>query len=180
MISTVQYFSWFYGRAFVWIAFISFALYRATRNAKVSRTFFFGSLAALGLGGATDFFMVNLAPKSWLVIDVLQWVFIAPVVTLTVVSLWIGNREVPVTVPDVFMTLTPLVMWALMVVYGWQSMWYCHVLGAWLVAAASGGVDLYARCGAPWARRRSWLTRSAGYVLVVAAVYLLLPLTEQG
>ena len=174
----LKYFGWMYLRALIWVATVSFALDRGTRNRKVSRAFVGAHLVALGFGAATDFFMVNFAPKSWLQIDVMQWVFVAPIVIFTVISLWIGNREAPITVPDVFMTLTPVVMWALMVIYGWQVMWWCHVLGAWFVSAAGGAVDLTARCGPPWARRRSLLTRLAGYVLVVMTVYLILPRTE--
>jgi hypothetical protein len=178
MSPTARYFAWNYFRAFVWVAGVAFALYRSTRNARIARAFIAAHFVALGLGAATDFFMVDVAPKSWLVIGVMQWVFTAPIAVFTVISLWIGNRESPVTVPDVFMTLTPIVLWALLVIHGWQTMWDCHVLGAWFVSAASGGVDLYARCGPPRVRSRSWLARALGYVVVVLAVYLLLPLTQ--
>lgn len=174
----LSYFGWIYVRALLWVGATAFALHRSTGNARISRAFVAAHIAALAAGAAADYFMINLAPKSWLAIDVMQWVFTAPIAVFTVISLWIGNRESPVTVPDVFMTLAPVVMWALLVVYGWQVMWYCHVLGAWFVSAASGGVDLFARCGPPWARRHSWRTRLAGYAAVVATVYLLLPRTE--
>ena len=173
-----RYFAWMYVRAFCWIASVAFALHRSTRNARVSGAFVAAHLIALAFGAATDFFLVNYAPKSWLTIDVLQWVFTAPIAIFTVISLWIGNRERPVEVPDVFMTLAPVVMWALLVVYGWRSLWDCHVLGAWFVSAASGAVDLYARCGPPRVRRRSYSARAAGYVAVVLTVYLLLPWTQ--
>lgn len=174
----LKYFVWNYFRAAVWVAAVSLALYRGTRLARVARAFVKAHIVALGAGAGVDYFMINIAPKSWLVIDVMQWVFVAPIVIFTVISLMIGNRESPVEVPDVFMTLIPIVLWGLMVIYGWQTMWYCHVLGAWFVSAASGSVDLYARCGAPWARKRSYLTRLAGYVVVVMTVYLVLPKTE--
>jgi hypothetical protein len=174
----LKYFAWMYLRALLWVALVSFGLFRATRNAKVSKSFVAAHLVALGFGAATDFFMLNLAPKSWLQLDVMQWVFVLPIAIFTVISLWIGNREKPIVVPDVFMTLTPVVMWALMVIYGWQSMWWCHVLGAWFVSAAGGAVDLTSRCGPPWSARRPYLTRFSGYVLVVMTVYLILPRTE--
>jgi hypothetical protein len=174
----LKYFAWMYLRALLWVALVSFGLYRATRNAQVSKAFVAAHLVALGFGAATDFFMLDLAPKAWLTLDVMQWVFAAPIAIFTVISLWIGNREKPIGVPDVFMTLTPVVMWALMVIYGWQVMWWCHVLGAWFVSAAGGAVDLTARAGPSWARRNSWTARLAGYVVVVLAVYLILPRTE--
>jgi hypothetical protein len=174
----LKFFAWNYFRAGLWVALVSFALYRATGLRRVARDFIAAHIAALGAGAGVDFLMINVAPKSWLDISVMQWVFTAPIVIFTIISLWIGNRERPIEVPDVFMTLTPIVMWGLMVIYGWQVMWYCHVLGAWFVSAASGSVDLYARCGAPWARKRSYLTRFAGYAAVVMAVYLILPRTQ--
>jgi hypothetical protein len=177
MTTVVKAFLWQYGRALIWIALVSAALYRSTRNARVSRAFVAAHLAALGFGVLTDAFMLNFAPKSWLQIDVLQWVFTAPIAIFTVISLWIGNREKEIVVPDVFMTLAPVVAWALLVIYGWQRMFDCHVLGAWFVSAACGAVDLYARVGPEWARRRSWSTRVAGYAAVLALVYLVLPWT---
>ena len=178
MSPTIRAFFWQYGRAFVWIAVVAVALHLSTRNAKVSRAFVAAHLAALGFGILTDVFMLNFAPKAWLNIDVLQWVFTAPIAIFTVISLWIGNWEKPIVIPDVFMTLAPIVMWALMVLYGWQRMWDCHVLGAWFVSAASGGVDLYARYGPSGVRRRGYSVRFIGYVLVVMTVYLILPRTE--
>src|SRR5690349_3749734 len=131
MSPTTRYFAWNYLRALLWIGAAAFVLHRSTRNAKVSRAFIGAHMIALGVGAATDFFLVNYAPRSWLAIDVMQWVFTAPIAIFTVISLWIGNWEKPVTVPDVFMTLTPIVLWGLMVIDGWQRMWDCHVLGAW-------------------------------------------------
>jgi len=178
MSPTLKYFAWQYLRALLWVVLISYGVHRATRSARVSKAFVAAHLVALGFGAATDFFLINFAPKSWLRIDVLQWVFVAPIAIFTVISLWIGNREEPIHIPDVFMTLAPVVMWGLMVIYGWQVMWWCHVLGAWFVSAAGGAVDLSARAGPAWARRNSWKARAAGYVLVVMAVYLILPRTE--
>lgn len=174
----LKYFAWNYLRAFIWVAAVALALYRGTRDAKVARAFIAAHIVALGAGAGMDYFLVNLAPKSWLVMDVLQWVFTAPIAIFTVISLWIGNRVKPVKIPDVLITMLPIVLWGLMVIYGWQVMWYCHVLGAWFVSAASGGIDLYARAGPEWARRRSWTTRLIGYAAVVMTVYLLLPRTE--
>lgn len=173
-----RYFGWIYFRAFVWVLLVTWGLRRSTGNKKVAKAFFLAHLAALAFGAATDAFMVTYAPKSWLHIEVLQWVFVTPIVIFTVISLWIAGWEAPVHAPDAFMTLVPITAWGLLVIYGWQKMWYCHVLGAWFVSAASGAVDLFARCGPPGARRRSYRTRLAGYAAVVATVYLLLPLTQ--
>ena len=176
-----KYFAWNYVRAILWIAAVALALYRSTRNARVSRAFIAAHAVALGAGAAADFFIVRAGPKPWLTMDVMQWVFTAPIAIFTVISLWIGNREVPIKIADVFLSLLPVVMWAFLVIYGWDRVviWTCHVLGAWFVSAASGAVDLYARCGPPWVRERSRRTRFAGYALVVMTVYLILPRTER-
>lgn len=174
----LKYFAWNYFRAFVWIALISVALWRSTGNAKIVKAFVAAHLVALGAGALGDYFLINLAPKSWLTIGVMQWVFVAPIAIFTVISLYIANWGKPVKIPDVLVTMVPIAAWGLMVVYGWQMMWFCHVLGGWFVSAASGGVDLYARFGPEKARSRSWTVRFVGYAAVVATVYLLLPRTE--
>lgn len=174
-----RYFGWQYFRALLWVFAVAFALRRATGNAKVFKAFVLAHLAALGFGILVDGYMVTWAPKSWLTLDVLQWIFVAPLAIFTVISLWIGSWEKPVYAADAFMTLVPITAWGLLVVFGWQAgMWHCHVLGAWFVAAACGGVDLYARYGPRRAKDRPYLTRLAGYAGVVAFVYLLLPRTE--
>jgi FtsH-binding integral membrane protein len=178
MSPTIRYFAWLYFRAFIWVGLITFALYRSTRNKKVSRAFAAAHAVALGIGILTDVFLWNIAPKSWLVIDVLQWVFMAPIAIFTVISLYIASWEKDVHAQDAFMTILPIIAWGLMVIYGWQSMWDCHVLGAWFVSAASGAVDLFALNGTSWAKRHSYRTRLIGYATVVMTVYLLLPQTE--
>jgi hypothetical protein len=173
----LKHFLWIYFRAFVWIALAAFAIHRSTGQAKVARAYVLAHAAALGFGALADFLLINVAPKSWLVIDVMQWVFVAPIVIFTVISLWIGSWAAPSHASDAFMTLVPIVAWGLLVIYGWQKMADCHVLGAWFVSAASGAVDLWTRFGPERVRRRSYLARLAGYAAVVMTVYLLLPLT---
>lgn len=170
-----HYFLWTYGRVLAWIALLTLVLHRALGRPKVTKAFLAAHLLAAAAGALTDAFLIYFAPKTWLTIDVLQWVYVAPIAVFTVISLWIGNWETPVTVPDVLMTLLPIALWGLLVVFGWQDMYSCHVLGAWLVAAACGGVDLYTRYGPAWTRKRSHALRLAGYVALVAAVYLVLP-----
>ncbi len=177
MSSLLKYFLWVYARALIWIASSAFALRAATGKTPVARGFALAHLAALAFGILVDVYLINWAPRSWLRIEVMQWVFTAPIVIFTIISLWIGSWEVSVEPPDVFMTLVPVVTWALMVIYGWQSMWDYNVLGAWFVSAASGAVDLWTRFGPPWARRRSYVCRLAGYAVVVLTVYLVLPHT---
>ncbi len=177
----VLYLGWLYLRALVWVLLIAFALGLFAKNARVTRSFLLAHLVALSFGALTDVGIMHLAPKSWLRIEVLQWVCTLPIAIFTVISLWIGHRESEIVVPDVFMTLLPVVAWGFLVIFGWQSilsMFNCHVLGAWFVSAAGGGIDLFARVGPPWAKRRSYATRLAGYAVVVMAVYLLLPRTE--
>ena len=174
-----RYFAWQYFRALSWVILVALALRRASGNRKVARAFFLAHLAALGFGLAVDVFMVNWAPKAWLDIEFLQWVFVAPIAIFTVISLWICSWEAPVYAADAFMAMVPIVAWGLLVTHGWQpGIWHCHVLGAWFVSAASGGVDLYVRYGPPRVRRRRYEARLAGYAGVVLAVYLLLPTTE--
>lgn len=156
---------------------LALALRGATGKTPVARGFALAHLAALFFGILVDTYMINWAPRAWLRIEVLQWVFTAPIVIFTIISLWIGSWEVSVEPPDVFMTLVPIVAWALMVIYGWQSMWDYNVLGAWFVSAAAGAVDLWTRFGPPWARRRNYVCRFVGYAVVVMTVYLLLPHT---
>ena len=80
----LKYFAWMYLRALIWVALISLGLYRATRSVRVSKAFVSAHLVALGFGAATDFFMLDLAPKSWLNLDVMQWVFVLPIAIFTV------------------------------------------------------------------------------------------------
>ncbi len=172
-----EYFLAVYPRAFIWIALSALALWRATRNAKVARGFVLAHLAALAVGAAFDAYLLLRAPHSWMRIEVLQWVFTAPIAVFTVISLWIGSWEVSVEPPDVFMTLIPIVAWGLLVIYGWQKMWDYHVLGAWFTSAACGAVDLWTRFGPEQVKRRSYAARLAGYAVVVMTVYLVLPRT---
>lgn len=178
MSPTLRYFVWMYFRAFVWVGLCALSLRRATGNVQVARAYFAAHLAALGFGALTDFFMVTRAPAWMLKIDVLQWVFIVPIVIFTVISLWISNWERPIGIPDALITVVPIGLWGALVIFGWQRMWDCHVLGAWFAAAAAGAVDLYARYGPPGAARRPYQVRFAGYAAVVLTVYLLLPRTE--
>lgn len=173
-----RYFAWMYVRAFAWVLLCGGFLRRATGNGKIARAYLGAHLAALGFGIATDLALFTVAPASFLTNQVLQGVFFVPIVIFTVISLWICNWEKPVNIPDVFMTLVPIAMWGLLVIFGWQTAWDGHVLGAWFASAAAGAADLFARYGPPWATRRSYSTRLGAYGAVVLAVYLILPLTE--
>ena len=179
MSPVTRYFAWMYFRAFVWILVCTLSLRWSTRNGKVVRAFFGAHLAALGFAVVTDLLLFAYAPPRLLKIEVLQWIFTVPIVIFTSISLWICNWEKPVKIPDVLITMVPLVLWGLLVIFGWQ--WYmsdCHVLGAWFSSAAAGAVDLYARYGPPAVTRRPYTVRLAGYALVVLTVYLLLPRTQ--
>jgi len=178
MSPTLLYFAWTYFRAAIWIGAAAYALRRATGNRVVARGYVLAHAAALAAGALGDVYLVNFAPRSWLRLEVMQWVFVAPIAVFTGISLWIGSWEVSVEPPDVFMTLVPIVAWGLLVIYGWQSLWYCHVLGAWFVSAACGAVDLWTRYGAARFRAASYRWRFAGYAAVVAVVYLVLPRTQ--
>jgi hypothetical protein len=180
------YFLWIYCRAAIWIALAALGLYLSTGRPKVVRAYVAAHLLALGLAALVDYFMINIAPKSWLVIRFMQWVFVAPIVIFTVISLSIGSWERPVGWRETFMTLVPIAAWGFLMIYGWRwrlAFWDyrlldCHVLGAWFVSAASGAVDLWTRFGPPWAQRRSYAARLAGYALVILTVYLILPRTQ--
>ena len=167
-----------YLRALVWVAACAWALDRSTGNRKVARAYGLAHLAALGLGVVTDFALFAFAPPELLTARTLQCVFFVPIAIFTVISLWIGNWERPVTAADALACAVPIGLWGLLVVHGWQAAWDGDVLGAWFSSAAAGAVDLYARYGPPGAARRPWLVRLAGYPAVVLSVYLLLPRTE--
>ena len=174
----LKWFLWIYFRAAVWVALCALLLFWTTREKKMAWSFVAAHAAALGFSVLVDYFMVNIAPRSWLDISVMQWVFVAPIVIFTVISLHIGSWKRPVYWHDAFMTLAPITAWGLLVIHGWQSMWDCHVLGAWFVSAASGAADLFSHYGPDWAQKRRFTVRFAGYAMVVAAVYLLLPRTS--
>ena len=72
--------------------------------------------------------------------------------------------------------LASIVAWGFLVVFGWQrGMGDYDVLGAWFVSAGCGGVDLAATFGPSTLNKRPIVSRIAGYALMVAAVYLILP-----
>jgi hypothetical protein len=175
----VRYFAWMYFRALTWIVICALALRQGTGNWKIVRAFFTAHLVALAFAVVTDVLLFKFAPPQMLRIEVLQWIFTIPIVIFTIISLWICNWEKDVKIPDVLITMVPIVMWGLLVIFGWQwGMAECHILGAWFSSAAAGAVDLYARYGPPWAARRPYLVRLAGYAVVVMTVYVLLPLTQ--
>lgn len=175
----MRYFAWMYCRALVWIIICSLALSRGTGNWGIVRAFFGAHMAALGFAVVTDLLLYGYAPPGFLKIEVLQWIFTIPIVIFTVISLWISNWVKPVKIPDVLITVIPIVVWGLLVIFGWQwGMAECHILGAWFCSAAAGAVDLYARYGPPSATRRPYVTRLVGYVVVVLTVYVLLPRTQ--
>jgi uncharacterized membrane protein YeiH len=178
MTEALKYFLWMYLRAAVWIALTASLIYFLTRNSKVTRAFVLAHMAALGFGALADYALIHYAPESWLQLSILQWVFTAPIVIFTVISLWICSWEKAVHASDVFMTLSAVAAWGFLVAYGWQSMWQCHVLGAWFVSAAAGSVDLCVRFGPEKVRGRPYIYRFLGYAMSVITVYLLLPRTE--
>jgi len=177
-------FLWIYLKAAVWVALTALALYRGTGQAKVARAYIFAHIAALGFSALIDAFFWVLAPKSWLVLDVLQWVVAAPIAIFMGIALWISSWEAPVGWRETFMMLVPIVAWGILIMYGFRwhilrdpRIYTCNVLGAWFVCAASGAVDLWTRFGPSWARRWSYLARLTGYAVVITAVVLFLPST---
>lgn len=178
MSETLKYTIWLYARVAIWIGLTAALTYLLTRNAKVVKAFVLAHMAALGFGMLTDYLLILYAPESWIRLSVLQWVFTAPIAVFTVISLWICSWEKEMHAADVFMTLSAVTAWGFLVVYGWQTMWHCHVLGAWFVSAAAGAVDLSVRFGPERTRSRPYVHRFIGYALAVIAVYLLLPRTE--
>jgi hypothetical protein len=171
-------FGWTIARAVLVIALISWAIWKLTGDAKLVRAYCAAHMLAIVLGTTVDLVIVTFVlPRGGISPAYMSALFLAPIVFFICFSLYLCHRGVTLTAADVLLTISPVVAWGLMVVFGWQEMAAYDILGAWFVSAACGGVDLAARFGSPRLRRRPYVTKVLGYAGCLLAVYLLLPLT---
>lgn len=159
------------------VLMISAAVYAATRRTDLVRQYFTAHLVALLLGALVDVAIVKLVmPRGGIPPAYMNAVFLAPLVFFVSFSIYLCHRGTVMHLPDVLIPIAPIVLWGLLVVFGWQTgMGDFDVLGAWFVSAGCGGVDLATRFGPPALTRRPLTLRLAGYAFMLAAVYLILP-----
>lgn len=159
------------------VLLISAGIYAATRRPALVRQYFAAHLAALVLGALVDVALVKyVIPRGGLAPAYMNAIFLAPIVFFVSFSIYLCRRGAVMHLMDVLLPIAPIVAWGCLVVFGWQrGMGDFDVLGAWFVAAGCGGVDLSAHFGAASFTRRTLAVKLAGYLLMLAAVYLILP-----
>jgi hypothetical protein len=163
--------------AAAFVALVSAGIWASTRRPELVRRYCGAHLVALVLGALTDVALVKLVlPRGGLPPAYMNAIFLAPIAFFVSFSVWMCHRDEVLRLSGVLVPLAPVVAWGLLVVFGWQSgMGDYDVLGAWFVVAGTGGVDLAAKYGRPALSARPWRTKAAGYLLMLAAVYVLLP-----
>lgn len=163
--------------AAVYVLAVSIGIYAATRRASLVRQYFAVHLVALVLGALTDVALVKIVMARGMTIApvYMNGIFLAPIAFFIGFSIYITHQGT-LTAWDVLIPIAPIVAWGCLVVFGWQKgMGDYDVLGAWFVAAGCGGVDLAAAYGPPSFTRRPLAVKLAGYLTLLAAVYLILP-----
>ena len=164
--------------AAVFVGLISAAIYAFTRRTDLVRQYCAAHLIALTLGAGVDVAIVKyFMPRGGIAPQYMNAVLLAPIVFFIAFSIYLCHRDTVLHLADVLIPMAPVVVWGLLVVFGWKKgMGDYDVLGAWFVSAGCGGIDLAARFGPPGLSARPHRTRFAGYLLMLAAVYVLLPL----
>lgn len=164
--------------AAVYVGLIGAGIYAATRQTRLVRQYCAAHLIALVLGAAVDVAIVKFfMPRGGISPQYMNAILLAPIVFFVAFSIYICHRDTVMHLADVLIPMAPVLAWGVLVVFGWQKgMGDYDVLGAWFVSAGCGGVDLAARFGPPVLTARPLRARFAGYLLMLAAVYLLLPL----
>lgn len=172
---------WFYARIIVaavaFVLLISAGIRVTTRRWDLVRRYCGAHVLALILGTITDFALVKyvLRHGGGLPPAYMNAIFLAPIAFFVGFSIYLCRPEV-MHAHDVLVPMSPILAWGLLVLFGWQGdIGDYDVLGAWFVAAGCGGVDLAATFGPPRLSARPWATRAAGYALMLAAVYVVLP-----
>lgn len=163
--------------AAVYVLLVSVGIYAATRRSDLVRRYFGVHLVALVLGALTDVALVKiLLPRGVSIPPVyMNGIFLAPIAFFIGFSVYLTHRAT-LTAWDILIPISPVVAWGCLVVFGWQrGMGDFDVLGAWFVAAGCGGVDLAAAYGPPSLTKRPLAFKLAGYLFLLAAVYLILP-----
>lgn len=172
---------WFYARiiaaAVTFVLLISFGIHATTRRWDLVRQYCGAHVLALILGTLTDIALIKyvLRHGGGLPPAYMNAIFLAPITFFVGFSIYLCRPPV-MHAHDVLIPVAPIVAWGLLVLFGWQGdVGDYDVLGAWFVAAGCGGVDLAATFGPPRLSRRPLATRAAGYFLMLAAVYIVLP-----
>ncbi|MBI5245650.1 MAG: hypothetical protein HY923_00590 [Elusimicrobia bacterium] len=164
--------------AAVFVGAVSAAIYAAARRTDLVRQYCAAHLIALVLGAAVDVAIVKyFMPRGGIPPQYMNAVLLAPIVFFIGFSIYLCHRDTVMHLADVLIPMAPVLAWGVLVVFGWQrGMGDYDVLGAWFVSAGCGGIDLAAKFGPPGLSARPLRTRFAGYLLMLAAVYLFLPL----
>ncbi len=160
------------------VLLVSAGIYAATRRGALVRQYCTAHIIALVLGAMVDVALVKIIMPRGLSIPpaYLNAIFLTPIAFFVSFSIYVCHRDTILRLEDVLLPMAPIVAWGCLVVFGWQKgMGDFDVLGAWFVAAGCGGVDLAAAYGPPSFTKRSRTVKLAGYVLMLAAVYLILP-----
>lgn len=171
----------FYGRvvvaAFSFVLLISAGIYAATRRWDLVRQYFAAHAVALVLGTVVDVALVRyFMPRGGIPPAYMNGLLLSPIAFFVGFSIYLCHRHTVLHLQDVLIPIAPIVIWGLLVVFGWQrGMGDYDVLGAWFVSAGCGGVDLAAVFGPPRLTKRPLTVKLAGYALMLAAVYLILP-----
>ncbi len=163
--------------AATYVLLISAGIYATTRRPSLVRQYLTVHLVALVLGTLTDVALVKIILPSGVSIPpaYMNGIFLAPIVFFIGFSIYITHRGA-LTAWDILIPIAPIVAWGFLVVFGWQGgMGDYDVLGGWFVAAGCGGVDLAAAYGPPSFTKRPLSVKFAGYLFLLAAVYLILP-----
>lgn len=172
---------WFYLRiiaaAAAFIFMISWGIYAATRRTDLVRKYCGAHLIALILGTITDVALVKyvLSHGGGFAPAYMNAIFLAPIVFFVGFSVYICRGDV-LHAHDVLIPVAPIVAWGFLILFGWQGdVGDYDVLGAWFVTAGCGGVDIAAAFGAPALTRRPYSVKAVGYLIMLAAVYVVLP-----
>jgi len=159
------------------VAIVSAGIYAATRRRELVLQYFAAHVGALLLGTLVDVALVlYVLPRTGVSPAYMNAIFMAPIAFFIGFSIYICHRGTVMHAIDILLPIAPIVAWGFLVVFGWQrGMGDYDVLGAWFVSAGCGGVDLAATFGPPAFTKRPLQARVAGYLLMLAAVYLILP-----
>lgn len=156
---------------------VSAGIYAATKRRDLVVKYCIAHIVALVLGTLTDLALVQwVLPKGGLAPAYMNAIFLAPIVFFVGFSIYLCHWKTALTAWDILIPIMPIVIWGALVVFGWQrGMGDYDVLGAWFVSAGCGGVDLAAVYGPPSLAKRPLAVKAAGYALMLASVYLILP-----
>lgn len=164
--------------AAVFVGLVSACIYAATKQTRLVRQYCAAHLIALVLGAAVDVAIVKyFMPRGGIPPQYMNGILLAPIAFFIGFSIYMCHRDTVLHLADVLIPMAPVIAWGLLVVFGWKTgMGDYDVLGAWFVAAGCGGIDLAATFGPEALTRRPLAVKAAGYLMMLAGVYVLLPL----